>query len=66
VTTFQGDRDQYDAWMIPISRFLENMQAVTLEEIFTHGLEFEYKNQWKRSDEVRIGNVMKKLKWKRH
>ena len=66
VLMLQEDRDQDDAWMGPISRWLEKRHAATMEELFTDALDFEHKNQWKRADEVRIGNIMKKLNWKRY
>ena len=62
----QEDRDQDDAWMGPVDRWLEKRHAATMEELFTEALEYEHKNQWKRQDEIRIGNIMKKLKWKRY
>ncbi len=66
VLLLQEDRDQDDAWMGPVSRWLEKRHAATMEELFSEALDFEHKNQWKRQDEIRIGNIMKKLKWKRY
>ena len=34
-------------------------------EIFIHALNIEHREKWRRADEIRIGNIMKKLGWSR-
>jgi hypothetical protein len=61
----QESRYAQDSWEGPISEYVDRNLSVTMEEIFIHALRIEHREKWRRADEVRIGNIMRKLGWKR-
>ena len=61
----QENRYAQDSWEVPIFEYVERNQSVTMGEIFIHALNIEHREKWRRADEIRIGNIMKKLGWSR-
>lgn len=64
-TKEQEGRYTGDAWEESIISYIDKKESVTIAEILTSALDFEQKGQWKRTDEIRIGNILKTLGWKR-
>jgi len=61
----QENRYAQDSWEDQIFEYVERNQSVTMAEIFIHALNIEQREKWRRADEIRIGNIMKKLGWSR-
>jgi putative DNA primase/helicase len=61
----QADRLQADAWQAVIGEWLRgiNRHSVTIPEVLTDALEIRDKAKWTRSDQTRVGNCLKQLKW---
>ena len=61
----QEERYQVDAWEEPISEYLKTHDGVTTTEILRDALGMENKGQWKRSDEMRVGGILRRQDMKK-
>ncbi len=59
----QEGRYTGDAWEESIASYIEKKEAVTIAELLESALDFGQKGLWKKTDEIRVGNILKTLGW---
>jgi predicted P-loop ATPase len=61
----QADRLQQDPWQENIETFVSTRDDVTIAEILSKCVKKDA-DRWERKDEMRVGSVLRALKWERY